>query len=73
MKFSHCFINVANINNTENIINNTGNATQKKLRQIMYYNWCFRHFAAANLSMISSKLIDFVKLFSMATIQKSQK
>ena len=31
----------------------------------MYYNWCFRHFTAANLSIISSKLIDCVKLFSI--------
>ena len=63
IKFSHRFINGANTNNTENILNNTESATQKKLKQIMYYNWCFWHFAAANLSIISSKLIDFVNLF----------
>ena len=45
---------------------------KKKLRQIMYYNWCFRHFAAENLLIISLKLIDFVYFFSMAIIQKSQ-
>ena len=32
MKFSHCFINGANINNTENIINDTESATQKKAK-----------------------------------------
>ena len=36
INFSHCFINGAKINNTENTKNNTEGATQKKLRQLVF-------------------------------------
>ena len=52
------------MNNTENVTKRLRECNTKKAKATnVIYNGCFRHFAAANLSIILSVLIDFVKLF----------
>ena len=72
IKFSHCFINGANINNTENIINNTESATQKKTKANNVLQLVFSEFRCCKFINNILKAHRFCESFSMAIIQKSR-
>ena len=72
IKFSHCFIDGANINNTENIINNTESATQKKTKANNVLQLVFSAFRCRKFINNILKAHRFCESFSMTIIQKSR-